>query len=64
MMFEQKSIIDELKVSLTGTPIDAKNPEIPMVAIETNAHEDITARSKVSKINQFRDEMEIDIEED
>ena len=57
-------IIDELEGSLTGSPIDTTNPEVPKVTAESNADEDITAGAKVSKINKAIDDMEIDLEEE
>ena len=57
-------IIDELEGSLTISPIDAKNPEVMEVTIESNADEYITARAKVRKIDQSIDQMEIDLEEE
>ena len=52
-------IIDELEGSLNGAPIDAKNYEVPMVYVEANSDEDITAGSKVIKINKSSNDMEI-----
>ena len=52
-------IIDELEGSLNGAPIDAKNYEFPMVYVEANSDEDITAGSKVIKINKSSNDMEI-----
>ena len=62
-MFEQKRIIDELEGSLTESPIDANNTEVTQVAVETNDDEDITASSKVRKIKEFSDDMEIYLKE-
>ena len=49
---------------MTGAPIYDTNPEVTEVAVEENYDEDITARGKVNKINESRDEVEIDIEEE
>ena len=57
-------IIDELEGSLTGSPIDTTNPEVPKVTAESNADEDITAGAKVNEIKNPSDEMEIDLEEE
>ena len=56
-------MIDELEASSTGAPIDARNPEVFVVAVESNYEEDITAGAKASKINEASDDMEINIEE-
>ena len=61
---ESKIIIEDLEANLAGAPIDAKNLEVPEVSAEENYDEDITARGKVNKINESRDEVEIDIEEE
>ena len=34
---------------MTGSPIDATNPEVSTVAVEPDYDDDITARAKVSK---------------
>ena len=49
---------------MTGTPIDAANNELLAVAVEENSDEDITARAKVSEINEYSDYTEIDLEEE
>ena len=49
---------------MTGARIDATNTEVLVVDVESNSEEDITAGSKVSKINEASNEMEIDIEEE
>ena len=54
-------IIDELEDSLTVTPIDATNTELLEISIEANDDEDITAGSKVGKINKDISYMEIGI---
>ena len=35
--------IDELEGSFTGSLINAKNPEVPMVSVKEDAHEDTAA---------------------
>ena len=55
---------DELEDSLTGASIDAKNTEVSQVAVEANYDEDITTGYKVSRINKYINEMEIDNEEE
>ena len=55
--FERKSIIDELEVSLTGSPIDAINYEVPAVVVEANYDEYITAGAKAGRINKYSNEM-------
>ena len=62
-MFEQKRIIDELEGSLTGSSIDATNTDVTEMDLKTNYDENITASSKVSKINEFSDDMEIYLKE-
>ena len=62
MIFEQKIIIDELEGSLAGAPIDTTNPEIPALAVEANPDENIIVGAKVSKINEFSNGMEINLE--
>ena len=42
---------------MTGSPIDSTNTEVPMVYVEADAEEYITAGDKVSKINESRNEM-------
>ena len=49
---------------MNGSPVDATNTEVPVVAVEANSDEYITEGAKVSKINESRDETEIDIEEE
>ena len=63
MFFERKRIIDELKGSLTGSPIYATNPWVQSVAVEENADEYITAGAKFSKINISSNDIEIYIKE-
>ena len=53
-----------MKASLAGEPIDATNPELFSVTIEANYDEDVTAGSKVYKINKARNDMEIDLKEE
>ena len=48
---------------MTRAPIYATNPEVLAVDVEADADEYITAGDKVSKINEYIDEMEIDFEE-
>ena len=50
-ILNRKSIIDELEGSLTGSPIDATNHEVPTLDVEESYDENITAGSKVSKKN-------------
>ena len=42
---------------MTGAPIDAKNTEVSVVAVEVNNGEDITTGAKDSKINNTRHEL-------
>ena len=49
--------------SFTGAPIYAKNTEVPVVAVEENSDEYITAVAKANKINESSDEIEIYLEE-
>ena len=49
---------------MTGATIDATNTEVPAVAVEGNAGEDITVGAKVSKMNESSNDMEIDIKEE
>ena len=48
---------------MTAAPIDATIPEMLAVDVEANADEDIIAGAEVSKINESRNNMEIDLEE-
>ena len=41
-----------------------QNHEVPSVVVEANYDEDITAVAKFSQINEYSDEMEIDLEEE
>ena len=52
-----------MKTSLTGAPIHTKNPGFPAMSVEEISDEDITEKSKASKINEARNDMEIDPEE-
>ena len=42
---------------MAGAPIDAKNPEVSEESVEENNDEDIIAGAKVSKINEYSDDM-------
>ena len=52
-----------MEASLTGSQIDAKNPEVSAVAVDLNTYEDIKSGYNPSKINKFSNDMEIDIKE-
>ena len=60
--FKRKRVIEEVEGNFTRAPIDATNPEVTEVDIESNADEYITAGDKVRKIYKYIDEMEIDLE--
>ena len=47
---------------MTISLIDATNPEVLEVAVDTNADGYIRSEAKVSKIYEYSDEMEIDFE--
>ena len=49
---------------MNGDLIDDTNSGIPVVVVEANCDKDITTGAKVGKINESRDEMEIDIKEE
>ena len=49
---------------MTGSPIYATNHELSAVDVESNSDEDVTAGVKVSKIDEYSDEMEIYLEEE
>ena len=42
---------------MTGAPIYDTNPEVTEVAVEENYDEDITAKCKFSKLNEYSNEM-------
>ena len=57
MVFLNKKIIEDLEANLTGTSIDASNPDDLVLAEEGNSNESITVVAKASN------DMEIYLEE-
>ena len=52
---------------MTGAPIDAKNTEVFVVfvvSVDANSVKDITSGANASRINEYRDEIEIYLEEE
>ena len=49
---------------MTQSPIYATNNEVPAVAVEANADEDITSRAKFSKINKSINATKNNLEEE
>ena len=49
---------------MTGSPIDATNPEVTVVAVDVNNDKDITVGANVIKINKSSNNTEIYIEEE
>ena len=52
---------------MTGAPIDAKNTEVFvvfLVSVDAISVKDITSGANASRINEYRDEIEIYLEEE
>ena len=47
---------------MAGAPIDTTTPEIPTLAVEANSDANIIVGANVNKINEFSNEMEINLE--
>ena len=47
---------------MNGAPIADTNTEVPALFVEANYDEDITSGDNFSKINEYRNDMEINIE--